>query len=502
MNFLRPVIIVLFIAGAILHYAYFSYTADDAFITFRFARNWAHGFGVVFNPGQPPVEGYTNFLWLGWLSLHYRLGFTDLELVAKLWGLLFGILSILVVANAAKPVVNLRSCAGMGLLVFSAPFCFWIGAGMETALFSFLLVSLVAKITSPSDRQPNHPAGWLLIGGGFALLALTRPEGVWLTVMTAAALLIRRAKGMRKACLCLSIGFLLPYLPYFLWRFSYYGDLAPNTFYAKSGDWWVLFRSGVRYLGDFGKSYGLTLLPLLSVIRSRKKLGFCELYPLSVIAAYLLYIVWIGGDFMPYFRFFAPVYPVLALLYVKLAMVSERDRPAWYKTIDPLVIIGLAAVALWPSLSGAEYKQYRYEQNELFPRWTIIGKVLGDKFPVTTTIACTAVGRIPYYSNLPTLDMLGLNDKHIARQPVRFSAETRWHEKHDSNYVLAQHPDILLVSNGLVTMQPSVDFKATAQEIGLFEDRQRFDSLYQPVNIVLPDGRYLAFFIAKKRPTS
>lgn len=35
---------------------------DDAYISFRFARNLVRGEGLVFNPGER-VEGYTNFLW-------------------------------------------------------------------------------------------------------------------------------------------------------------------------------------------------------------------------------------------------------------------------------------------------------------------------------------------------------------------------------------------------------------------------------------------------------
>lgn len=34
---------------------------EDAFISFRYARNLVDGHGLVFNPGER-VEGYTNFL--------------------------------------------------------------------------------------------------------------------------------------------------------------------------------------------------------------------------------------------------------------------------------------------------------------------------------------------------------------------------------------------------------------------------------------------------------
>jgi hypothetical protein len=36
---------------------------DDAYIYLRFARHIAGGLGAVWNPGEPPVEGYTSPLY-------------------------------------------------------------------------------------------------------------------------------------------------------------------------------------------------------------------------------------------------------------------------------------------------------------------------------------------------------------------------------------------------------------------------------------------------------
>src|SRR4051812_9442686 len=45
---------------------------DDAMISMRYARNLAEGRGLVWNPGEQPVEGYTNFLWTLWMAvLHW-----------------------------------------------------------------------------------------------------------------------------------------------------------------------------------------------------------------------------------------------------------------------------------------------------------------------------------------------------------------------------------------------------------------------------------------------
>ncbi len=47
----------------------FDWLCDDAFISFRFARNLAAGLGLLYNPGLAPVEGYSNLLWVLWLAL-------------------------------------------------------------------------------------------------------------------------------------------------------------------------------------------------------------------------------------------------------------------------------------------------------------------------------------------------------------------------------------------------------------------------------------------------
>ncbi|RKX21336.1 MAG: hypothetical protein DRP51_04400, partial [Candidatus Zixiibacteriota bacterium] len=63
--FLRKSILLLIsvILFFIFAYLFWGYSIDDAFITFRYAENLADGYGLVFNPGGEPVEGYSNFLW-------------------------------------------------------------------------------------------------------------------------------------------------------------------------------------------------------------------------------------------------------------------------------------------------------------------------------------------------------------------------------------------------------------------------------------------------------
>src|SRR5438552_16124392 len=49
-----------------------AWTSDDAYISFRYARNLVDGLGLVYNAGER-VEGYSNFLWTLWSALGLRL---------------------------------------------------------------------------------------------------------------------------------------------------------------------------------------------------------------------------------------------------------------------------------------------------------------------------------------------------------------------------------------------------------------------------------------------
>ena len=82
--------------------------------------------------------------------------------------------------------------------------------------------------------------------------------------------------------------------------------------------------------------------------------------------------------------------------------------------------------------------------------WAIIcidlKQVFGEKQPL---IAVTGAGCIPYWSQLPCLDMLGLNDRYLAHHPpVDLGEGLIGHELGDGDYVLRRKPDIMLFDLG------------------------------------------------------
>ena len=69
------ILYVLFIVRTSFHYQgkLFFTLFDDAMVSMQYAKNLADGFGLVWNPGGAPVEGYTNFLWTLYMAFLYLL---------------------------------------------------------------------------------------------------------------------------------------------------------------------------------------------------------------------------------------------------------------------------------------------------------------------------------------------------------------------------------------------------------------------------------------------
>src|SRR5512137_2328817 len=121
------------LAFYVAHVVYLNCVAEDAFITFRFARNLASGRGIVWNPGEAPVEGYTNFLWLLLCSGALKLGL-DAPRFAQVAGTIAGGATILLVYLAGRRIAAWP--AGLAfvpalMLAACGPFATWSGSGME-----------------------------------------------------------------------------------------------------------------------------------------------------------------------------------------------------------------------------------------------------------------------------------------------------------------------------------------------------------------------------------
>ena len=423
------------------------FLADDAFISFRYARNLATGHGLVYNFGER-VEGYTNFLTVVILAGAHRLG-ADLVTAGRGLSLLAGATAVVLAWALARrglahwPPLALVAAALVAVNPYHAA---WAAAGLETTLFSALLAAMSLPLVGVATTRGRFVA----TSGLALLLALTRPEGVALYGLLAACAAAAAPGAWRARAQTLLPGLALFVLVgglYFVARWSYFGDLLPNTFYAKSAFSVNHARRGLAYLAGFAASpFVLCAAPLVAAgawAAVRRRLLPLVAIPLAVLAI----VIAEGGDGLPMYRFVVPALPFLAALAaVGVGVAGER-----------LGRIGLAlALALATLVAGlsffpkrdAQLLTFAYQRDFEVPAWSAVGRALGKAFPPGTALAAVPIGALGYYSGLPILDMAGLTDRTVARaRTADLGAGWAGHERNDGAYILSRRPEILLLGN-------------------------------------------------------
>ncbi|TGL40955.1 hypothetical protein [Leptospira perdikensis] len=279
---------------------------DDAYISFIYARNFYEGLGLVFHWGER-VEGYTNFLWTILLSLGFASHIKPQTLSIGLG--LFFYLSTLFVFFREENRISLGKVYPLLVVHLSLFYHLYIFAtsGLETSLFTFLISFGLLLWEKESD----------LLFPILFLSALVRPEGALFLFVASLDWIFRR-----KYWQPILIGFL--FVSFLGFRYLYYQDILPNTFYAK-GNKGAYFLQGFYYFLYLIKSYPLYLLVLFIAgiqiyksIRYRKELRFL----ISSVLIYILYVLYVGGDFMGN-RFWIPILPYLS--YLAFLKIHEWD---------------------------------------------------------------------------------------------------------------------------------------------------------------------------------
>jgi hypothetical protein len=371
---------------------YRGYLLDDAYILFRYAENAARGWGLVFNHGDR-VEGYTSFLWVAFLWLCHRLGVEPT--VAAAWvGRAAALGIVLEVARQSGRRPLAAALVAPVFLACNRSFAAGANNGMETHAFTLAVILALGR---------EGASCW-----GYALVAsLLRPEGAGLIVLLY-ALRPRLRRGVFIA--------LVPLAIHWVWRISYYGDFLPNTFWAKVPGFYL--DRGLSYLLTFAQEYRLALLlPLLLMgavaMRTTALLWFLLLY--------VGYVCLVGGDLME-FRFMVPTLPLLGLLAHRGTVSLTRRLPG--PTVRAVVSVGALGVVLvsqLPSTGGFVPRDGIPSLEQLVGstrRWVSVGSWLHRHARPDEILATTAAGAIPYYSELPAVDMHGLCDRAVARLPL------------------------------------------------------------------------------------
>jgi arabinofuranosyltransferase len=447
---------VLVILAAWVYYLRAFYH-DDAFIALRYSENWIAGVGLVWNPGEP-VEGYTSLLWVLLTGALSAVGF-DLVLTSRVLGLL----SLLGLGAILCRQGGRAGFAAAALVLTSGPLIAWSIGGLESLLFSALITWAVLRSGELTGEERMAP--FFTLGLLFALGQLCRPEGVLFFGIAFIYLALGWIRGRGPELHRLG-AFILPFATlvggHFLWRYSYYGEWLPNTAYVKGAISPASVAMGLDYLAEFSLHHGLLIAIMLYGLVQGQRLRGRDALIVACIAVYSSYVVVIGGGHMPWFRLFVPILPLLYLLamsqfFAPRSGAARRSLLVWLGVVG--LIGGAGAVSTLDLGETAGSGGWKHMDPAAL-NGRQVGLYIRRAWPKDSLVALNTAGSTVFYSKLRSIDMLGLNDHHIARRPVVQDPTLPWshlpgHQKGDGSYVLDRKPDFIIIGGSQGSRKPA-----------------------------------------------
>ncbi len=441
---------------------------DDAMVSMRYAKNLAEGYGPVWNAGEPPVEGYTNPLWVIFMAAFHLVPIpaAKISLAIQISGAIFLAVNLYFVYRIAQMVSDnffVPLLATM-LTAFYLPLNNWGLQGMEVSILTLLLTSST-WITLKNLKQ-KHFSFWpyLLLGvGTLVRIDMVVPYLVILGFLTIAD------PQNRKKNIVWGLGLLAAFLgSQTIFRLWYYGEPLPNTYDLKMSGFPLVTRvkRGLYVLLALIKqmNWVLCLIPFTLLLFRRDR---TILLMFAIFGGQIAYSVYVGGDAWEHKggsnRYIALAIPLFFTLFVyavdqifqALAAKNELAHRCigWAANLAVVAfvlasmvnfnfLINTRSLERWLLLRQPDFieanKEYIDIANEL------------KKFSTPQTrIAVVTAGAIPYFSELPAIDLLGKNDPIIARQinhlPNNIADVRPGHMKWDYDYSIGElKPDVIV----------------------------------------------------------
>jgi arabinofuranosyltransferase len=398
---------------------------EDAAMLMRYAEHVARGAGIVWNVGEHPVDGATDFLFMAASAALIRLGLPIGRSVRAI-GFVSHMLTVLLVYLVNRKVWK----AGIVLSALSALYLA-VGTGLSyvAAFFGTPFFALFATATWACGLlliQWEKPPSWTPWAFAIAglITGLIRPEGVILaTLMLVAVVVLKGWRAARRTIMVFALVFLILGGSYFLWHWSYFGYPLPNPFYIKGGgllhwdSFWESLGNLIRFAGPFSVAFLLGL-------RTRKtaRLTAAFLIPLVVFAAAFLLVsneTNFGG------RFQYALWPLVLISWYPLVRDLPGDLglswtgPTTRAARGVMISVGLLtiyavmryAVQQNCLLTSAQQScDVAYEADGRYQVAQMLSEYSGKGYVLATSEA----GLLPLYSNWAAIDAWGLNDEWIA----------------------------------------------------------------------------------------
>ncbi|MEO8377320.1 MAG: hypothetical protein ABI579_06590 [Candidatus Sumerlaeota bacterium] len=434
----------------------YSHLGEDAFITFRYTRNFAHGHGLVFNTGEH-VEGYSNLLWVLILTPFEWIG-VRLHVVARVLSTLsFG--GIVVAGwwcarRLAQPMDRLWLRWWLPASIALEPYLHYHDdRGLETVPYAAALACALLVLAT-------NGRVWLA-GALGAAATLLRPEGIGFVAPLVVVAAMAEWNGEWKKNNFVDIGkgvkfVSLPVAAFLLqltFRKVYYHEWIPNTMIAKH-------PSGLSVDQLIALTCSHAFVPLIGVMGC---IAGCTIPHLRKLAAGSLLMLLAAGVFSlragsvlnESFRYLiAAMIPSVIGVWL-LVYKLQQLKVNWLVAIVMLIMIPV-------TIAGTDSKYFRGNgdaprsrllarlgQSETWnlaerARWFFhdpiyinseAGRWAAQNLPADATIGADQIGQFGFYAgdNQTIVDLLGLADREVARRGLTIE------------YLKQRAPDYLII---------------------------------------------------------
>lgn len=422
---------------------YRPFIIDDAYITFRYAQNLSNGAGLAFN-GNEQVEGYSNFLLVLLLALGLKVGIKA-PLLAQVIGMasLLGLLALLFAETERQTGVGWGVLIAPFLLASSVAISYWAVAGLETLLYTFLLTAAVIVASRCLDFVCSPWLLWLIL----AFLVLCRTEGAAPAGLIGAYYTFKMLPEEKRGTNGLFDWFkaLLPIIIvialYHGFRVAWFGSFQSAPAAAKFRGSIFPLTEGLRYLTTFFVEYVPSLLVLFvgySLLQSTSLT-----FPLLIVLCFqLLIVLYLGGDWMPMYRMFVPLLPLLFLEAGRGMRLLCRKVELLRPIVFLALLVAATRLAFFPVAQYVNITQCKM----LDGLFVEVSKHLKKNYPQGTRIVLGDIGRIGYETGFEIYDMKGLVSPWISKTYKRVKEANHYRVSIDSETILQRRPELVLVA--------------------------------------------------------
>ena len=474
---------------------------DDAMISMDYGRTLAKTGELVWFPGAPRVQGFTNPLWTLWMSFIHLLGFdgSSAALLVSLTGILLILASSWVIFDLVHTYSagnnHLIAVLSAGSLPFLYPLTYWTLRGMEVgALTFFCLLLLRATVNHIRDGRVRISFSMIL---PIVLGIATRFDFAIFCVVAIAALLLWGPAYIKIRLVAIYGAIVVATAASVcLAQKLYWGSWLPNTYHLKMDGVSPIDRIS-RGLASSAKTsvlFAIIAIAVISQLRSTEFHRRVVLIASAMFVAMASYAVYIGGDAWEgemLNRFYATILPLVPLtIGLSFNTLRKRVTPVFISltvvlttvgagvTVNPFgfsrkhfyivaivsVVIALtilllsfiprdgyvagavvAAVCLivsaYPVAQQQKNNDLLLTRTNLFVTESV--ETMRDTTEADARIATIWAGVPAYYSHRTMLDLLGKNDTFIATSAPHgefFPGHNKW----DYDYSIGKlRPDVI-----------------------------------------------------------